>query len=125
MSTNITRTRHAVSLIELMVVLSACTVILTMSAALVHRVMHAQSKTRAFFDIERSALRLSNQFRRDVHQATAALAGADNLGDGVFLRLELPDNRSVDYYDQEGDVVRILAHDGDALSREEFPFPPG
>jgi hypothetical protein len=39
--------RWAISLVELLLTLSACTVILTLSAGLIHRIMHVQSKARA------------------------------------------------------------------------------
>lgn len=60
--------RRGVSLIELLVVMSAATVILTLSTGLIHRIMHAQSKARGLAEIERTTLRLGNRFRRDVHR---------------------------------------------------------
>ncbi len=118
------RIRRAVSLVELLVVMSACSVILSMSGVLVHRAMHAQSKTRSFFDVERSAWRLSDQFRRDVHQAIGLVAGDAELGEGVFLRIQLPDDQSVEYRRQEGNVQRVLSRNAAGVSHEEFLFPP-
>ena len=74
----------------------AASIILTMSAGLVHRAMHAQSATRAFFDGERSALRLSEQFRADVHQAATATVEAPARNDGVFLRLRLAGDQAIE-----------------------------
>jgi hypothetical protein len=115
--------RRAVSLVELLLTMSACTVILTMSTALIHRVLHAQSKTRAFVDCERAALRLSEQFRRDVHAARDATTADANLGEGVFLRLQFPTNQSVEYRHSQGAVLRVLLENGATPSREEFVFP--
>jgi hypothetical protein len=115
--------RHAVSLIELLLAMSACTVILTMSAALIHRIMHVQSKTRAIVDCERAALRLSEHFRRDVHAASTADADGASLGAGVVLRLKLSGRQSIEYRRSEGTVLRIVL-EGDATgAREQFAFP--
>ena len=112
------KTRHAVSLVELLVVMSACSIILTMSAGLVHRAMHAQSATHAFFDGERSALRLSEQFRDDVHQAATATVEAPARNDGVFLRLRLAGDQAIEYRQADSIVERILTQRGSRVSRD-------
>jgi hypothetical protein len=115
--------RRAVSLIELLLAMSACTVILTMSATLIHRVLHVQSKSRAIFDGERAAMRLSDQFRHDVHAAAAAETNGASLGAGVILRLQLEGGETVEYRRAEGTVLRVVL-DGDATqAREQFNFP--
>jgi type II secretory pathway component PulJ len=116
-----TSTRRGASLVELIAVMSACSVILTMSAGLIHRAMLAQSQTRSFFDVERSALRLSGQFRRDVHRANAVPENAA-MEEGTFLRLQLPDHETVEYRRLAHRVLRVLSHNGQTVSREEFPF---
>jgi hypothetical protein len=115
------KTRRAVSLVELLVVMTACSVVLTMSASLIHRIMHAQTKTREFFDVERSALRLSSQFRRDVHAASNATPA--EAGDGVFLRLQFADGQAVEYHRAKGQITRIKSLEGGTAAREEFKFP--
>jgi prepilin-type N-terminal cleavage/methylation domain-containing protein len=118
------KTRRGVSLIELLVVLSASTVILTMSAALVHRVMHIYSQARAFHNVERNTLRLSEQFRRDGHQAMAATALDGSRNDGVFLRLQLADGQTLEYREVSGSVSRTRSQGDKTLSRDAFTFPP-
>jgi hypothetical protein len=115
--------RRAASLIELLLAMSACTVILTMSVALIHRIMHVQSKTRAIDDGERAALRLSEHFRRDVHAAASAEADSANLAGGAVLRLKLSGRRSIEYRHAEGTVVRVLLDGEDTGGREQFSFP--
>ena len=117
------RTRRGVSLAELLVVISSATVILTMSATLIHRIMHTQSRAYAFFCVERSALRLTTQFRRDVHSATDA--SIDGAGDEGVLTLQLTGDQTVEYRRAEGNVARVLSSGGDVVAREEFPFPAG
>jgi type II secretory pathway component PulJ len=116
--------RRAVSLIELIVAMSACTVILTTSAMLVHRVMHAHSRVRSFYDVERSAWRLSEQFGRDVHQARAAAVTGDPHEEGAFLRLQLTDGENLEYRHENGNVWRNLLRGDQTASRDEFSFPP-
>ena len=121
MSRRCIHSRHAWSLIEMMVVISGCTVILTTSAALIHRTMRARADSQSFLDVERNANRLSAQFRADVHQATAAAVG-DGSSDGVLLRLEFPEQQRVEYRAVVGSVVRTLSFDGRPKSRDHFAF---
>jgi hypothetical protein len=117
------RARRAISLVELLLAMSACAVILTMSTALIHRMLLAQSKARTFLDSERTSLRLAHQFRGDVQDATDAATEKDRLGEGVFMRLSLPDNRTVEYRSSAPGVVRVLTENSTVRSREEFAFP--
>ena len=114
--------RRGISLVELLLTLSACTVILTMSAGLIHRAMHAQTKARLFFDVERSACRLGDSFRRDVHAAHSAAVG-DEAGGGVLLRLQLAGGQFVEYRQTAGRVERLWHVDGNVRAREMFVFP--
>ncbi len=115
--------RRGISLVELMLTLSACCVIVTMSAALIHRAMHAQSKSRRFFDGERNAQRLGESFRRDVHAATSAATGAEAGGGDVFVRLEMSGGQTVEYRQAAGRVERTWHVDGSIRAREAFVFP--
>jgi hypothetical protein len=112
--------RRGISLVELMLTLSACCVILTMSAALIHRALHAQSKSRRFFDGERNAQRLGESFRRDVHAATSAATGAEAGGGDVIGNRNVwrPDRR---YHKRpaEWNARGVDGHPG----REAFMFP--
>lgn len=123
MQLRITKLRRGVSLIELMVLMSATTMILSMSAMLLHRVMRVQVESRAFADAERNAARLSRQFRQDVHQTASAALDASKLNEGVFLKLQLPASESIEYSRASGNILRAVSHGGKVASREEFPFP--
>jgi hypothetical protein len=117
------RLRRAVSLVELLATMSACTVILTLSAGLMHRAMHAQTKARAFCDGERSALRLANSFRNDVHQATGAARGDAAAGQDVALCLALGGDQFIEYRHTADKVTRVLLEGGQVRGRDEFAFP--
>jgi hypothetical protein len=115
--------RRAISLAELLVVLSACTIILTTSVSLLHRAMHSQSATRVFVDSERSALRLSKQFRSDVHEALSATIQSDANDADPVLRLADADGLTIEYRRlDENTIVRTTAQQGKPATRDEFSF---
>jgi hypothetical protein len=109
----------------LIAVMSAATVVLTMSASLIHRIMFAQSKARAFCEVERTSLRLSNVFRHDVHEATSAVLAESDLGEQAFLRLTLPESRTIEYRRQSASIVRVSLEESQPAAREVFEFPDG
>jgi hypothetical protein len=115
--------RTAMSLIELVAAMSACSVILTTCAVLLHRVMRADSDARSFGDVERNATRLCNQFRDDVHQASVASLDHSKTDNEDVLKLKLPKDQSLEYSCAAGRVSRMLTQNGKVAAREEFVFP--
>jgi len=116
------KTRRGVSLTELLVLMSACSMILTTSAALLHRAMRTQSQARSFYDVERSSARLARQFRDDVHQASSATTAGAELDENVLARLQRADGRTVEYRHDGTTVLRVLSRSEGNASREEFAF---
>lgn len=110
---------RGISLVELLVVMSACTLILTLTAGLMHRVMHAQSRTRSFVEHERVALRLAYVFRGDVHQARGVVTDVAMLAEGELVRLNVAE-QTITYVAQPEKVVRLVAASEKPLGREEF-----
>jgi hypothetical protein len=119
------RFRRAVSMIELLIVMSACTIVLTLSSALVVRAMRTHAHSRANCDAERNALRLSSQFRRDVHAAQSAVADSNAQRGDSFLSMQFPEDQQVEYSIVGGTVLRLMSLDGKSTAREEFAFPAG
>jgi hypothetical protein len=115
--------RRGISILELLVIMSASTVVLTLSCLLIIRAMRAQMDSRAHCDVERSALRLAQQFRDDVHQAQNAETNEDAGEGGVFLRLGVRDGKQVEYSRTRDTVLRLTSADGNQGWREEFAFP--
>jgi hypothetical protein len=120
------RSRRAVSIVELLVVMSASTLVLTLTSVMIVRAMRVQMQSRAYCDIERNSLRLAEQFRRDVHQAQAVPKLGD-AEDEEFLRLQPVDGGQVTYRMERssdgGTVLRLRSTSGKPDSREEFVFP--
>jgi hypothetical protein len=119
------RSRRAVSMIELLIVMSACTVVLTLSSSLIVRAMRAHTQSRAYSASERNALRLSSQFRRDVHAAQSAVASGNAQRGDPFLRMELTEDQQVEYSLFDGTVLRLMSRDGKRTAREAYAFPAG
>ena len=114
------RRRQAMTLIELLAVISACSVVLGLAASLLLTTMRSVNDTQRFFTGERNALRLARQFRADVHQADAAAIEL-TAADGVeTLRLQFPDGQIVDYRQTNDRVLRLASLPDDRTAREEF-----
>jgi prepilin-type N-terminal cleavage/methylation domain-containing protein len=115
------KVRRGVSLVELLVVMSLGTVVLTTSAVVLHRMMHSHGKTRSVLAASRSGLRLSDQFRSDVHRATKVTT--NDLPEGIVLQLQLGETNVIQYSHVAG-VVRRTELEGEIVaSREEYAFP--
>lgn len=116
--------RRGISLVELTIVMSACTVVLTLSAVLMHRTMRTYTQAAACRDSERTAIRLSDQFRRDVHEARDASIDETTHESGVFLRLKFADGQTAGYRRQDGVIFRVMSNDSGTVSRDEYAFSP-
>lgn len=115
--------RRGISLVELIVVMSGCAVLLSLSAAFLQRVMLAQVRSRADADLQRTLLRLDQMVRSDIHSATAAELDAAMLDKDALLRLELPDATAIEYRRQESSLLRVQLAGSEIKSREIFAFP--
>ena len=113
--------RRGVSLAELLILLSITTVLIGLSAKLIHRVMQIHSKGIAFQRGEQSAWRLASQIRRDAHAADAV--AIDDEQDQEILRLNQADQRQVEYRVVGRSVIRTFKQGEKTVAREEFNFP--
>lgn len=114
--------RRGISLLELVVVMSGCAVLLSLSAAFLQRVMLTQVRSRADADLQRTLLRLDQSVRNDVHAAVAAETDSAKLMASAILRLELPDSATIEYRRQEAGLQRVQLSGEDVKSREIFSF---
>jgi hypothetical protein len=116
------KTRRGTTLIELMVVITGCAALLSLSGQLLHRALKNQSESRRYFDLEHTAWRLAHDFRRDVNAAeTATTPDADD----ALLRLELPADRRVAYSRDGASLVRTLTRADGPPARETYALPEG
>jgi len=114
--------RQGVSLTELLVLMSLCAMILSMSGMLLHRVMRIDVDSRLFVATERSCSRLDRQFREDIHEATSVNIKNATPAVGEFLVVQLPYEQTVTYSRSNGGIERIASRKGKVASRDEFAF---
>jgi hypothetical protein len=117
------RFRPGISILELLVVMSASSVVLTLAGMLIIRAMHTQMDSRTDCDVERNALRLAEQFRRDVHDAERAEANPQAKEGASFLGLQFSGGNRVEYSRAAGAIQRVASMRDGRVSREEFKFP--
>jgi hypothetical protein len=117
------RARRGISLSELLVVMTACTALMTLSSQLVCRVMRIQVESRGLADAERNTMRLAGNFRSDVHRAQSFAIDPAAAGEAPFLRIVLAGGRSVAYSRQSGAVLRQESGAEQPTAREEFKLP--
>ena len=113
--------RRAFSLVELLASISIGGVLMALGLGMVHRTMQSESSARTTASVERTSMRLSRQFRHDIHQAMRV--SIDNPdSDKPALRLVLADQPPIIY---QIEVNGLLRHQqaGSQTQREHFSFP--
>jgi type II secretory pathway component PulJ len=114
--------RRGVSLVELMVTLSACSVLLSMCAMLMHRMFHSHRRGTVATAQEQTLWRLETAFRRDVLLARAVQGAQDDLPAEVFVRLDMGNSVTIDYRLAETQIKRMVQRPATPSSREQFQF---
>lgn len=110
--------RRGISLVETLIAMSTWSVLLTVSATLLHHVMRSHSESRQFAETEQAACDLSRQFRQDVQAALSA----EQKSEIELVTLQMPDSSQVDYVISPEGVSRYQTK-GDQPNRTEFyPF---
>ena len=113
--------RRGHSLVELIVIMSAASTVLTISAVLIHRTMHLASRTRAFHAEEATAWRLSALLRSDAAGAESIDAASDDAQ--VTITLHDAKDEPVVYRFNGSQVERTQQLDADREARESFDLP--
>lgn len=112
--------RGAYTLVELVVVISIVTAVMTLSAVLFVAMSRAERNAMRSVAAQQVLSRLNEQFRRDVHSATeATLSDDESL---PALTLSRADDQSIRYQISAGGLERIATTNG-APHREEFRLP--
>lgn len=112
--------RRGFTLVEILIALSASSVLMVLAIGLVHRSMSANSLARKRADHQRTLLRLTDRFRDDVHRGEEA-----DLFDTTRLQLHLTGGRSVDYVLDGSDCRREEVLDGGGKLVETFKLLSG
>ena len=110
--------RRGYTLIEMIVVMTAGTVLMGIAVTLLCALLRAEGTGRALVERSASLGRLADQFRRDVHAADQAAKGIWRLPgkEGVTLRVPSPHVggttavcRSVEYLAEDGTLKLVEA----------------
>lgn len=110
--------RRGVTLVELMVLMTAVAVMLGVCVTTLGLAMRLEADGRAAFERSETLGRLARLFRTDVHEARDASL------DGGVLRLTAPRARRVEYHVGEGgDVSRVVVDGEKEAAREPFRVP--
>ena len=94
-----TITRRAFTLVELVVVMSAGSVVMMLAIGSVHQAMALSAESRQRADHQRVAVRLASEFRQDVHRAVNASESLQRvlltMSDQSIVKYESKGNRVV------------------------------
>ena len=109
------KSRHAYSLVELSVCMSAGTALLILAIGMLHQSMTLASASRHRSTEVRIQNRLARQFRLDVHQATQCVVESE-----ARLRLAMPGENEVVYVIDGSNISREQPLDDGSTRRNEF-----
>jgi len=114
------------TLIELLATMAVASVLLTLSAGIIHRTMRFQSAAREELDAQRTAAQLAQQFRADGHQAKG-LRVTDQDGRPPSVVFSLPSERGHDvtYTVTDQTMLREQRLDDARVRREQYGFRAG
>jgi len=124
--------RHrAFTLVELLVVISLATVVLSTTAVVLSLLLRGDASAREAIVVHRRVARLVEQFRTDVHAASnfevvqsevESETGKNQQGP---WRLTLSDGRVVEYRWEDHGLVRLERQDNAVLRRETYRLSRG
>ena len=116
------KTRRAFTLVEMVASISVGSVLLVLAIGTVHRTMRIESTLRKNALAQRTAARLSRQFRHDIHLAESVSLDRQQADEPV-LQIELPGQSPVSYRVEHAIVHREQRRSDALVHRERFSFP--
>jgi prepilin-type N-terminal cleavage/methylation domain-containing protein len=114
--------KRGFTLVELIATIAASGVLLVLATGVMHRMMRFESKSRQRASVHLAAVRLSHDFRYDVHQANGFKIG-DSDDQQPTIRLTLPEGSDVTYQVAGQRVLREQRLDNQQVARETYEFP--
>lgn len=115
--------RRGFTLIELIVVIMASTLMLGLCVGLIHILVKLDRAGHVQLNQHASLARLARAFRGDVRAAIAVDPAAPSAGPGQRLVLKRPDDRAVEYRIEANALIRT-ERDGDKVRNQDaFPIP--
>ncbi len=110
------------TLVELMATISSASVLLMLATGVVHSTMRFESTCRQRASVHRAAVRLSHDFRYDIHRANGFRI-SDRADQPPTIRLILPEGSEVTYQVTHQRVLREQRLGAQQVARETYDFP--
>ena len=112
--------RRAHSLIELVAVLGASTVVVGVATGLLLMLVRLERGARVEVAERAAVMRLADQFRRDAHAADRLAPSEDDQGAQPAWQFRLQADRVVEYRAEPDALVRVERAGGEVVGRESF-----
>ena len=113
------------TLVELLVVISVCSVVMGASGVLLHGMYRADKEVRQAITADASVARFSLQLRRDAHAADEASPMSETGGTTTGIEFRGAGQPSIEYRWQGTEAVRTVKDSDKAVHRDAFRFGPG
>lgn len=110
------------TLVELMATVSTSSVLLMLATGVVHSTMRFESTSRQRAEVHRAAVRLSHDFRQDIHRANGFRI-SDRADQPPTIHLTLPEGSEVTYQVTRQRVLREQRLGAQQVARETYDFP--
>lgn len=110
------------TLVELMATVSTSSVLLMLATGVVHSTMRFESMSRQRAEVHRAAVRLSHDFRQDIHRANGFRI-SDRADQPPTIHLTLPEGSEVTYQVTRQRVLREQRLGAQQVARETYDFP--
>ena len=117
------RGRNAFTLVELMVVISMLGALMILIGAVFSLLMRSEKTVMQSVLMERTISRLSEQFRKDVHETASFVGGSDPGGELTELTLAGGANGSIRYGVSKNGIERQLTSQNSVTARDTFVLP--
>ncbi len=117
--------RSGFSLVELLLTITASSMVMATATALLHRTLFLESSSRHVLQRERAALVLARQFRNDIHLARSVECSGDPLPDGMVLLANMPGDGVIEYRRTFSGLIREERLVAGRVAREQYACPEG
>ena len=112
--------RSGVSLIEVMVVITFLTLLMSLTGMTFHLLFRSEKLVTQSFVTERAISQLSIQFRNDVHLSESGVVTSDSAAETAELLLSLPDGLTIHYLAKRAALIRLQKEGERIVTREDY-----
>ena len=121
--TRISSLQCGFTLIEIMVVISIATLMISLVGMTFHMILRSEKLVSQSLVTERTISNLANQFRSDVHESEDGIVTADESQQNFELALGDSAHVRVRYRASPAGLIRVVMEGDDVVSREDYRLP--